>query len=127
MSSNEEYEKLLKQRIAEREERWKGLAKEQAMMNSNYKQPVYTQFSPDNSPEYHYGVFSLDLDPDKETKHSSNNVSSTMTAHTPVHKPVPTLAELASRKGRLHTGGKKSKKNRRRTSRRHRVRSSRRR
>lgn len=132
MSSDEEYEKLLEKRIAEREARWNGLAKEQTMMNSNYKQPVYTQFSPDKTSADKQSVFPLELDDDDKV---SNNVSSIMTVHKPVykpvrkpvHKPVPTLAELASRKGRLHIGGQKSKKNRRRTSRRHRVRSSRRR
>lgn len=44
MSFDEEYEKLLEQRIAEREERRKGLSKEQSMLNSNFKQPVYAHF-----------------------------------------------------------------------------------
>ncbi len=124
-SDSEDYERLLNERIAERESRKKGLKKEYNKMNSNFKQPVYTPSSPDITPAHHESVFSqdlsLDLDPDKVTESSSNNVP--VSPFRP--KSVPTLAELASRKKRLHKGGRKSKKNRRRGSRR-RSRSSRR-
>lgn len=72
-------------------------------------------------PKHHEGVFSIDLDEDVATEASAT------TGPIITHKPAPTLADLAYRKGRLHRGGKKSKKNRRRSSKRHRVRSSRRR
>jgi hypothetical protein len=120
-SDSEDHERLLNERITEREARRKGFKKEYDKMNSNFKQPVYTSFLPDTTPAHHQSVFQVDLDVDKTTESSSNNVPVSLVEK----KPVPTLAELASRKKRLHKGGRKSKKNRRRGSRR-RSRSSRR-
>jgi len=114
-ADSDEYERLLAQRIAERESRRKGLQKENNKLNSNFKQPVYAPSSPDTTPAHHESVFSLDLDPDKATEPSSNTIP--VSPFSP--KYVPTLEDfLASHKTRLHKGGRKSKKPKRRNSKR---------
>jgi len=115
-----------------------GMIKENEI--ENVKQPVYTSL-PDMTLIHHDSVFSLDLD-GYDAKKSLLNVRllSPLKENEvliPKTKEVPTLKEndvhtlpklLAKRgeKGYKHLGGRKSKKNRRRGSRR-RVRSSRRR
>jgi hypothetical protein len=125
MSSDEEdFEKLLEERAAENKATLEGKKKILDKLNSKFKQPVYTSDLPDTTPAHHESVFSLDLDPDKP-KISVSNVRPSSPVEQNEDLKLPKLVKKWKNRP-LHLGGRKSKKNRRRGSRR-RVRSSRRR